>query len=64
MAARIAVAQGEHTIEFDLHKITSDYLIKNIERSFGIWKEIRIIMTFRVKIFLCMYCLTGSITNP
>ena len=41
MAARIAVAQGEHTIEFDLHKITSDYLIKNIERSFGIWKEIK-----------------------
>lgn len=41
MASRIATEQGDHTVEFDLHKITSDYLIKNIERSFDIWKDIK-----------------------
>lgn len=41
MAARIAIEQGDHTVEFDLHKITSDYLIKNIERSFVIWADIK-----------------------
>lgn len=41
MAARIAIEQGDHTVEFDLHKITSDYLIKNIERSFVIWEDIK-----------------------
>lgn len=41
MAARIAITQGDNTVEYDLHKIASDYLIKNIERSFGIWEEIK-----------------------
>ena len=30
MAARVAIAQGGNTVEYDLHKITSDYLIRNI----------------------------------
>jgi len=41
MAARIAIAQGDHTIEYDLHHIKADYLIKNIERSFVIREEIK-----------------------
>lgn len=41
MAARIAKAQGNHTVEYDLHSITSDYLIKNIERSFDIWQDLK-----------------------
>lgn len=41
IAARIAIAQGDYTVEYDLHKITSDYLIKNIERSFEIWEDIK-----------------------
>lgn len=41
MAARIAKAQGNHTVEYDLHCITSDYLIKNIERSFEIWQDLK-----------------------
>lgn len=41
IAARIAIEQGDYTIEYDLNTITSDYLIRNIERSFEIWEEIR-----------------------
>ena len=41
MAARITKERGDYTVEYDLHKITSDYLIKNIERSFEIWEEIK-----------------------
>lgn len=41
IAARIATTQGNHTIEYDLHTMTSDYLIRNIERSFDIWDGIK-----------------------
>ena len=41
MAARVAIAQGGNTVEYDLHKITSDYLIRNIEQSFVIWENIQ-----------------------
>ena len=41
VAARIATERGDNTVEYDLHKITSDYLIRNIERSFDIWEEIK-----------------------
>ena len=41
IAARIATERGDNTIEYDLHKITSGYLIRNIERSFEIWEEIK-----------------------
>jgi len=40
MAARIASGQ-DHVVKYDLHEITSDYLIKNIERSFDIWENIK-----------------------
>lgn len=41
MAARIAIERGDYSVEYDLYKITSDYLIKNIERSFEIWADIK-----------------------
>lgn len=41
VAARIVKERGDYTVEYDLHKITSDYLIRNIERSFKIWEEIK-----------------------
>lgn len=41
MAARIAMAQGDYTVEYDLHRVTSDFLIRNIERSFVIWEDIK-----------------------
>ena len=41
IAARIAMEQKDYSIEYDLHKITSNFLIKNIERSFHIWDEIK-----------------------
>lgn len=41
IAARIAIEQGDYSVEYDLHKITSDYLIKNIERSFEVWADIK-----------------------
>ena len=31
MAALVAIAQGGNTVEYDLHKITSDYLIRNTD---------------------------------
>ena len=63
VAARIVKERGDYTVEYDLHKITSDYLIRNIERSFKFGKKSRIIMICRVKIFLNMYCLTGLTMN-
>ena len=41
IAARIATDHGDYLVEYDLHKVTSDYLIKNIEYSFGIWADIK-----------------------
>ena len=41
VAARIATERGDNTVEYDLHKITSGYLIRNIERSFEIWEDIK-----------------------
>ncbi len=41
IAARIATERGDNTVEYDLHKITSGYLIRNIERSFEIWEDIK-----------------------
>lgn len=41
IAARQVVAAGLEEIEFDLHHITADYLIRNIERSFQIWADYR-----------------------
>ena len=41
IAARQVVAAGLEEIEFDLHHIKADYLIRNIERSFQIWADYR-----------------------
>lgn len=63
IAARIAIEQGDYTIEYDLNTITSDYLIRNIERSFEIWEEIRNHYDLSCEDFLNTYCLTELITN-
>lgn len=63
MAARVAIAQGGNTVEYDLHKITSDYLIRNIDSRLLFGRIYKIIMICRVKIFLNIYCLTGLIMS-
>lgn len=41
IAARIAQTQEKVEVEYDLQTISSDFLIRNIERSFTIWEGIK-----------------------
>lgn len=37
IAVRIATAHGDNTVKYDLHEVTSAYLIRHIEQSFALW---------------------------
>ncbi len=41
IAVRIAIAHGDNTVKYDLHEMTSAYLIRHIEQSFLLWEDIK-----------------------
>ena len=41
IAVRIATAHGDNTVKYDLHEVTSAYLIRHIEQSFALWEDMK-----------------------